>query len=149
MRLQVSMLLTLSLVAGTAALACGGSKKTSNESNGRPAPAIDAQASESSEDKFARQRADAVDKMCQRLVDCSLADAEKNAPPEELAEINKNREAITAAALDNCNAEYGAVEMSPRQVVALRECLGEPTECSEFNACLEAGMKPADDTASE
>ena len=144
MRLPTILLVSASLLA-TSALGCGGSKKSTGGGSADPVvePTTDAQASETPEQKFARQKSDAVDKMCQRLIDCSLSDAEENMPPEELAELNKNREGITAKAVAGCNDEYGAAGMSPRQVIALRECLGQPTECPDFNACLSSAMAPA------
>lgn len=144
MRLPTLLLVSASLFAGSA-LGCGGAKKSANEGNGDSVvePAIDAQAEESPEEKFARQKDDAVDKMCQRLIDCSIADAQSKMSPEELAELdveNTSRQAIA-----DCSQHYDAVEMSPRQVINLRECLGQPTECPEFGTCLEKGMAPAEE----
>ena len=135
MRLLTTLLLSTSLLAGSA-LGCGGSKKSASEGGGDPivVPATDAQATESPEEKFDRQKTDAVGKMCERLIDCSVEDAKKQLPPEELAKLDI--ENTSKKAMAECNEAYGTAPMSPRQVVTLRECLGEPSECPDFNACL-------------
>ncbi len=140
-RLLTLVFLSMSLLA-TTAFGCGGKNKPA-ESTADPVATTesDAQPTESPEAKFARQKSDTVDKMCQRLVDCSLEDAEKQAPPEELAELNANREGITRAAIADCNKQF-AGPMSPRQVITVRECLGQPTECSDFSACLDKLSAP-------
>jgi hypothetical protein len=131
-------MLMISTLVASAALGCGGSKKSteSGGGTGEPVvtPATDAQAQETPEAKFARQKDDAVDKMCQRLIDCSVEDAKREMPPEELAKLDL--ENTSRQALSDCNDAYGASAMSPRQVMTLRECLGQPTECPDFNACL-------------
>ncbi|MCP4445455.1 MAG: hypothetical protein GY811_08950 [Myxococcales bacterium] len=143
MRLPTLLILSGSIFVGSA-LGCGGSKKSPNEGGGGPVAATegDAQSAEGSEERFARQKDDAVEKMCQRMVDCQLQDADANMAPEELAELNKARDGITAAAIADCNNQYGEAQMSPRQVVALRECLGQPTECTEFFTCLDKVWPP-------
>ena len=143
MRLPIVLLVSASFLAAPA-LGCGGSKTSANDSKGDIAavPAIDAQASESPNEKFARQKDDAVDKMCQRLIDCSVEDAKSQMTPEKLAELDL--EATSRQAIADCNQHYGSTEMSPRQVLSLRECLGQPTACPEFNDCLEEGMAPAE-----
>ena len=135
------------LAAGT--LGCGGAKKSADEGTGTGdpvvAPASDAQAEESPEAKFARQKDDAVDKMCQRLIDCSVEDAKREMPPEELAKLDLDT--TSRKAISDCNEAYGASPMSPRQVVILRGCLGEATECPEFNECLAKLSAPEGDAA--
>ena len=135
MRLPTTLFLTASVLAGFA-LGCGGSKKPANEGSSDPValPATDAQAAESPEEKFARQKTDAVGKLCERLIDCSVEDA-KTLPPEKLAELDL--ENTSKQALVECNEAYGLGPMSPRQVLVLRACLSEPTECPDFNTCLE------------
>ncbi len=138
--------LSVSVLAATS-MGCGGKNKAP-ESTADPVatPESDAQPTETPEAKFARQKSDTVDKMCQRLTDCSIEDAQKNAPPEELVQINENLEGITRAAIADCNQQF-AGPMSPRQVITVRECLGQPTECTEFSACLDKLSAPA--TATE
>lgn len=125
-------LLSATLIAGVA-LGCGGAKKPAPE-GGEVAqvPQIDAMAAETPEEKFGRQRSDTVDKMCERLVDCSIADAKSSLPPEELAQLDLENTA--KGAMSDCTNNYAS--LSPRQVVVVRECLGEPTECPEFGLCL-------------
>tara|TARA_R110002096_G_scaffold77896_1_gene183103 strand:- start:601 stop:1044 length:444 start_codon:yes stop_codon:yes gene_type:complete len=143
MGLPTSLVLSASLLAGFA-LGCGGSKKPAEQGSDDVvvAPVTDAQAEESPEEKFARQKADAVGKMCERLIDCSVEEAKSQLPPEELAKLDL--ENTSKKALAECNDAYSASPMSPRQVVSLRECLGQPTECPEFNSCLEKLSSPAE-----
>ncbi len=145
MRLPTTLLLSTSVLAGFA-VGCGGSKKPASE-NTDPVivpPATDAQASETPEEKFTRQKADAVGKMCERIVDCSVEDAKNSLSPEELTKLDL--ENTSKQALTECNEAYGAGPMSPRQVVDLRECLSQPTQCPDFMACL-SKLSPGSKTA--
>ncbi len=127
MRIANVALFSAVLLAG-----CGGAKTGPEGGATVQEPPIDAMAQETPEEKFGRQRADTVEKMCERLVDCSIADAKANMPAEELA--NLDMEATAKAAHGDCLSSYE--RLSPRQVVVVRECLGEPTECPEFGGCL-------------
>jgi len=134
---QPGFVLLTSVVFVLSIASCGGAKKPAEGGgSGDPvvAPASDAQATETPEAKFARQKDDAVDKMCQRLIDCSVEDAKREMSPEELE--NLDLDATSRKAISDCNEAYGASAMSPRQVKTLRGCLGQPTECPDFNACL-------------
>ena len=115
---------------------CGGgqSTDTAKEPTKPVVEVSDAQPVETPEEKFARQQTDTVDKMCQRLIDCSIEDARQQLSPEKFAEMKV--EELTPKAVADCTQEYDKAPMSPRQVIHIRGCLGEATECSAFNDCL-------------
>ena len=132
-----------SLLFASSALGCGGSGKPAQKAPSSSVPAEatdvpDAQASETPEAKFARQSADTVGKMCERLIDCSIVDAQQSMEGEELEKLNRDLPGITAKARSECEDTYNGAGLSPRQVIALRECLGQPSECPEYNECLMA-----------
>ena len=117
-------------------IACGSSAAPKEETTPvAPEPAQTQE--ESPQEKFDRQRLDAVAKMCTRLIDCSFEDAMQNKSPEEVAELEKVRGKAEA----DCSEQYGGVSMSPRQVIGIRGCLGQPTACGEFSECLTGAMK--------
>lgn len=117
------------------ALACGSSSPKTKDTASTPAvTASDTQPSETPEEKFDRQRVDTVGKMCVRLIDCAFADAKETMSPEELQQME--REKIPERAVDDCSGKYGDMSLSPRQVIGIRSCLSEPTECSAFSDCL-------------
>jgi hypothetical protein len=123
-------------------LACGSSKpKTEDPVVGGGTEASDAMPEETPEQKLARQQADAVNKMCIRVTDCSIEDAKKEWSAEELAKFEKNKDGISAAAVADCEKQYAAA-MSPRQVIDLRACLSEATECSVFGDCIATALTP-------
>jgi hypothetical protein len=98
-------------------------------------------AEETPEQKFARQQADAVNKMCQRVTDCAIEDAKKEMSPEDLADLESKMHAIVPKAVADCEQTYAA-PMSPRQVIDMRACLGEATECSVFGECVATAIQP-------
>lgn len=120
-------------------LACSGSSgnKGSAEPKGDPVATDDsgtAAPQETPEEKFARQQGDTCNKMCQRLTDCSVEDAKATMTPEELEKLDLD--ATVPKAIEDCSQQCSGSPLSPRQVIAIRECLGQPTECSAFNECL-------------
>jgi hypothetical protein len=146
-RVAMRSLSTLACIA-TLLLACSGSsgpKHTEGpDTDPSGTPTSDAMATESPEEKFARQTADTVDKMCQRLIDCSIEDAKKNMSPEELEKLDVPK--IKPVAIGKCREEYGTSPLSPRQVIGIRTCLGQATDCSTFNDCIGSAGKGPEET---
>ncbi len=136
---------SFSIVCSLAAvllLACGnsnGPKQIEDPSKGNATPASDAQPAESAEEKFARQQSDAIGKMCQRLIDCSIVDAKKQMTPEDYEKLDVEK--IKPAAIADCTQKGDKSPLSPRQVIGIRECLGEATECSVFGECIDGAGK--------
>jgi hypothetical protein len=95
---------------------------------------------ETPEEKFARQQTDTIDKMCQRLIDCSIDDAKKKMTPEDYEKLDVPK--IKPAAIADCRQNADKSPLSPRQVIGIRECLGAATECSVFGDCIDAATKP-------
>ncbi len=93
---------------------------------------------ESAEQKLARQQMDAVEKTCERLIECSLAEAS----PEEIKKDKLDDPRLLAKAQVDCTDTYSAA-MSPRQVKGVRACLGEASECNAFADCFFAALNPA------
>jgi hypothetical protein len=130
----------MSIVCSLAALlllGCGNSnspKQVEDPSKGTGTPASDAQAAETPEEKFARQQTDTLGKMCERLVDCSFEDAKEKLPPEEYKKLDDPN--IQKKAVSDCTDNADKSPLSPKQVINIRECLGEATECSVFTNCL-------------
>lgn len=135
--LSTSACLALSL------LACGGSSTSGQTEDTTATPDVEPapEPEESPEAKLARQQTDAVDKMCQRITDCAIEDAKTEMTPEDLAELESQLHAIVPKAVADCAQQYAA-PMSPRQVLSIRECLGEATECSVFGDCVSAAIRP-------
>lgn len=131
---------SMSIVCTLAAvflLGCGNSnapKVVEDPSKGNGTPASDAQPVETPEEKFARQQTDTIGKMCERLVDCSIADAKKKLSPEEFEKLDVPK--ITPAAIAECTEDADKSPLSPKQVISIRECLSVATECSVFTECL-------------
>lgn len=125
--------------------ACGSSKPKTDDtsSDNGVAAETDAQVAETPEQKFDRQRVDTTGKMCERLIDCSLTDAKKTMTPEELEQIE--RENVAEMALEDCSRQYGGMALSPRQVIGIRGCLAEATECPAFNECLVTATSGAEE----
>ena len=135
---------SLSILTCVAALlfACGNSnskKPVEDPANGTTTAASDAQPQETPEEKFARQQTDTVNKMCQRLVDCSIEDAKAQMSPEEFEKLDVPK--IMPAAIADCTQNADKSPLSPRQVIGIRECLGQPIECSVFSDCIGAAGK--------
>ena len=125
-------------------LACGSSsapKAAEDPAVGPGGELSAAQVEETPEQKLARQQIDAVDKMCQRFTDCALEDARREMSPEGLADLEANLAVTVTKAVADCAQEYAA-PMSPRQVISIRECLGEATECSIFGECVAKALQP-------
>ena len=133
------ILLLCSLLVLSAA--CGSSSSQEATTPKPDEKATPVEPSETPEEKFARQTDDAIDKMCQRLTDCSVEDARANMSGKELEELERDLPAIIPKAIDECKADYGKTPLSPRQVVGVRACLSEATECPVFAQCLEGAAK--------
>lgn len=119
--------------------ACGGS---SDKPAATPAAEPDRRAA--AEAKLGAAQTSAVKAMCERLTECSAEDARKTMSPEELAKLDL---AATVPKLRaECEAEYGGVELSPRQVSVIRRCVSEAPDCASLPPCLDAasGGKPAE-----
>lgn len=135
---------SLSILACLASLllACGNSsspKQVDDPAIGPSANESDAQATETPEEKFARQQTDTIDKMCQRLIDYSIEDAKKQMTPEALKELDVAK--IRPTAIAKCTEEYEKTQFSARQLNGIRECLGVATESAVFNECLDSAGK--------
>jgi hypothetical protein len=123
-------------------LACGSSTpKTEDPVEGGGVQVSDAMPQETPEQKFARQQADAVNKMCQRVTDCAIEDAKQEMSPEDLADLESKMDQILPKAIADCEGQYVSA-MSPRQLGDLRSCLGEATECSVFGECIATALSP-------
>lgn len=113
-------------------IACGGAKPAVESTAGDDTSGESTTSIEDPEAKFARQRKDTCNKMCQRLTDCSLEDAEKNVSPDELAGLKE----VIPTAIADCTEQCDAGQLSPKQVIGIRACLAKPTSCDEFSKCL-------------
>ncbi len=141
MRIHATLSPSLFAFVFVLACACGSSTpKKDSTGGGTSVDQSDAMPAETPEQKFARQRVDTTDKMCVRLVDCSLEDAKKTMSPEEIAQLEK--ENVSEMALKDCSKQYGGMALSPRQVIGIRECLSAPSECAAFSDCLVAATSP-------
>lgn len=123
----------VSLTLLSAGCGSSGSQKQAKEpiTEAEATPVV---AEETPEEKFARQQEDTCNKMCQRLIDCSVEDAKAQLSAEEIKELNL--EATVPLSIADCTSECSRGSLSPRQVSSIRTCLGEATECSVFNECL-------------
>ncbi len=134
---------SLTLLASIACLllACGPSNtaKPVEDPELGTAAATDAGPDETPEEKFARQQTDTVNKMCQRLVDCSIEDAKNSKTPGEVEAMEIEK--ITPIAINECTQKMDQGNLSPRQVVGLRECLGAASACNVFLDCIDSAGK--------
>jgi hypothetical protein len=85
--------------------------------------------------------------MCERVVDCSLAEAKEQMTPEDYADLESKMDQIRPKAIGECEPGYATA--SPRQVVGIRACLGEATECPVYLDCISNALKPAAEEAGE
>jgi hypothetical protein len=108
-------------------VACaGGDKPPASEPAPAPAPTAD--------DKLRAAQVSAVHAMCERLVQCSIEDARATMSPDELAKLAP--EELVPRAEADCEAEYGASALSPRQIKVIQRCVNEAAECAALDTCL-------------
>jgi len=135
---------SMALLGSVGAMGCGGASNTPSSSSTTTSGATakaQPPSTETAEQKFERQKADGIDKMCERLIDCSLQDAQENGSPEELAKLEKDRVGITAKARADCSDQYSDANLSPRQLTGIRACLSAATQCPVFTDCLVKATK--------
>lgn len=130
--------LTILTCFATLLLACGNSStsKPVEDTTVVPVAGSDAMPQETPEQKFARQQTDTIGKMCQRLIDCSIEDARKQMSAEEYAKLDVEK--IKPKAIADCTQDADKSPLSPKQVIGIRECLSQATECSVFTDCIGA-----------
>lgn len=79
------------------------------------------------------------EKMCPEITGCAIEDARANMSEEELAKLDLENTAPRHTA--QCKDECKASELSPRQVLAIQECLTQGGECRTFLGCLEKAQQ--------
>lgn len=127
-------------LSSTLLLACGGSSSSTTTQEPAPAePDPEAARRAESEQKLKAAQASAVHAMCERLVDCSVEDAKAEMSPEEVAKLNP--EELVPRAQAECEAEYGQLELSPRQIKTIQRCVNEAETCPALNECLAGANK--------
>jgi hypothetical protein len=83
--------------------------------------------------------------MCERITECSVEDLRATKSEQEIAamELDKIVPLHTAQCTESCNSR----ELSPRQIQVVRDCLGQPTDCTAYIDCLAWTRRAAGDRA--
>jgi hypothetical protein len=123
------------LAIGIALTGCGGDKKEVDEptASDQDAPPT---AEQQKLAKLRAQQEGTCGPMCERITECSVADARANMTAEELAQLDLDKTA--PAHTEKCTEECNARSLSPRQIQVVRECLSQPLECPAYLDCLDA-----------
>jgi len=123
-------------------LGCGGSQEPETTVN--PPPSTDPApppptTEQKNETKLKEAQSVGCDGLCNKVTNCAVDDAKANLPPEKLAELKL--EETVPVALQKCNEDCSAKELSVRQVEVLHGCLNEDAVCDQFLKCIDA-MSP-------
>jgi hypothetical protein len=127
-----------------AAASCGSSASGSGETRepaAAPVAAADpaAERQAGAEQKLRAAQESAVGAMCERLVDCSVADARASMSKEEVDKLDLATTVPKARA--QCESEASKSALSPRQVKVIQHCVSEPSDCQVLATCLDEASK--------
>jgi hypothetical protein len=114
-----------------ALLSCGGGTSESSTASTAPEP--------SPEQKLLAAQESAIEAMCERLVDCAVAEARETMSPDEVAKLDVDKRARLLR--DDCEAEGAQSRLSPRQIRVVQRCVNQESSCAEFETCLQEAKK--------
>lgn len=124
---------------GGSAPAAEPSTEPSTSGTGAGEGASDEARQAESERKLRAAQESALEALCDRLVDCAIESARANMSPEEVAKLGVQE--LAPRLRDDCEADGGRSEWSPRQVRITQRCLTAGGTCDELNTCLDEARK--------